>query len=167
MAQWLNRSTQLLNAIGIEGGIHNRQVLKYQPSVTSRLIFQYLIIINGIKWWNITLDVTDGWYFRIWPSSTSTSLNVAFSNWVRPMSLLFSELTKLRMKMNWSSSRTWMKCFISLFKTGLLPKGKDISVQKVRSWQRWKTFQSCSEWFFLIDLSPLFHMIQKFQTYNV
>ena len=27
----LNRHTQLLFATGIEGGIHNRQVLKYQP----------------------------------------------------------------------------------------------------------------------------------------
>ena len=41
------RHTQLLVATGIEGGIHNRQVLKYQPLVTSRLIFQYTIIING------------------------------------------------------------------------------------------------------------------------
>ena len=45
----LNRPTQLLFATGIEGGIHDRQVLKYQPSVTSRLIFQYLMIVNGIK----------------------------------------------------------------------------------------------------------------------
>ena len=52
-------TTHLLSANGIEGGIHDSQVLKYQPSVTSSLIFQYLININGIKWWNITLDVTD------------------------------------------------------------------------------------------------------------
>ena len=44
-----NRPTQLLNATGIKGGIHDHLVLKYQPSVTSRLIFQYLMIINGIK----------------------------------------------------------------------------------------------------------------------
>ena len=37
-------------------------VKKYQPSVKSRMIFQHLMIIHGIKWWNITLDVTDGWY---------------------------------------------------------------------------------------------------------
>ena len=45
----LNRPTQLLNATGIVGGIHNGQVLNYQPSVTSRLIFWYLMITNGIK----------------------------------------------------------------------------------------------------------------------
>ena len=41
--------TQLLFATGIERGIHDRQVVKYQPSVTYRLIFQYQMIINGIK----------------------------------------------------------------------------------------------------------------------
>ena len=45
----INRRSQLLFATGFEGGIHDRQVLKYQPSVTSRLIFQYLMIVNGIK----------------------------------------------------------------------------------------------------------------------
>ena len=35
-----NRHTQLLFATGIEGGISNHQFLKYQPLVTSRLIFQ-------------------------------------------------------------------------------------------------------------------------------
>ena len=54
------RPTQLLNTTGMKGGIHDRQVLKYQSSVTSRLIFQYLTNINGIKWHNITLNVTDG-----------------------------------------------------------------------------------------------------------
>ena len=44
-----NRYTHLLFATSIERGIHNRQVLKYQPLVTSRLIFQYSMIINGIK----------------------------------------------------------------------------------------------------------------------
>ena len=39
-----NRHTRLLFATGIELGIHNRQVLKYQPLVRSRLIFQYLMI---------------------------------------------------------------------------------------------------------------------------
>ena len=45
----LNRPTQLLNATGIEGSIYDCQVLKYQTSLTSRLTFQYLMIINGIK----------------------------------------------------------------------------------------------------------------------
>ena len=36
--------------IGIASDINDHQVLKYQPSVTSRLILQYLTIINGIKW---------------------------------------------------------------------------------------------------------------------
>ena len=44
-----NRHIQLLFATGIEHGIHDRQVLKYQLLVTSRLIFQYSIIISGIK----------------------------------------------------------------------------------------------------------------------
>ena len=44
-----NGPIQLLDATAIEGGIHDYQVLKYQSSVTSRLIFQYLMIINGIK----------------------------------------------------------------------------------------------------------------------
>ena len=44
-----NRPTQLLKATGIEVGIQDCQVLKYQPSVTSRLIFQYSIIIDEIK----------------------------------------------------------------------------------------------------------------------
>ena len=39
----LNRRTQLLNATGIDGGIHDCQVLKYQPSVTCRLMFHHLI----------------------------------------------------------------------------------------------------------------------------
>ena len=41
--------TQLLFATGIEHGIHDREVLTYQPLGTSRLIFQYSMIINGIK----------------------------------------------------------------------------------------------------------------------
>ena len=44
-----NRLTQSLFSTGIERGIHNHQVLKYQPSVTSRLIFQYFMIINETK----------------------------------------------------------------------------------------------------------------------
>ena len=44
-----NRRTQLLFATGIECGIHDGQVPKYQPLMTSRLIFQYSMIINGIK----------------------------------------------------------------------------------------------------------------------
>ena len=36
----LIRRTQLLFATGIERGIHYRQVLKYQPLVTSRLSSQ-------------------------------------------------------------------------------------------------------------------------------
>ena len=43
------RPTQLLNATGIGGGIQDRQALKYQPLVTSRLIFRYSMITNGIK----------------------------------------------------------------------------------------------------------------------
>ena len=70
-----NKFTHLLFAAGIEYGIHDHQVLKYQPLVTPRLIFQYSIIINGIKWWNITLDVTDGWYFKTWGSRMPRSIN--------------------------------------------------------------------------------------------
>ena len=44
------RHTQLLIATGIEGGIHNRQVLKYQPSVTSRVTFYDLIPLKIIKY---------------------------------------------------------------------------------------------------------------------
>ena len=44
------RPTRLLNATGIEGGIHNPQVLKYQPSVTSRVIFYHLIPLIIIKY---------------------------------------------------------------------------------------------------------------------
>ena len=40
-----NRRTQLLFATGIERGITDYQVLKYQPLVTFRLIFQYSMII--------------------------------------------------------------------------------------------------------------------------
>ena len=60
-------------------GIHDCQVLKYQPSVTSGLIFQYSMIINGIKIWNIALDVTNGWYFRTWQSCMPPSMLVALS----------------------------------------------------------------------------------------
>ena len=35
--------TQLLFANGIEGGIQDRQVMKYQPSVKSIMIFHHLI----------------------------------------------------------------------------------------------------------------------------
>ena len=44
------RPTQLLNVTGIEGGIHDRQVLKYQPSVTSRVIFHHLIRLILIEY---------------------------------------------------------------------------------------------------------------------
>ena len=47
------------------------------------------MIIDGIKWWNIALDVTDGWCFIIWfyqiktwRLSMSTSLPVAMRNGV-------------------------------------------------------------------------------------
>ena len=52
--------TQLLNATFKDVDIDDCQVLKYQPSVTSRLIFHHLIIINGKKLRNVSLDVTDG-----------------------------------------------------------------------------------------------------------
>ena len=55
---WVGLGTKS-TCLYIQGGIHDRQVLKYQPSITSRLMFQYLMIIYGIKWWNITLDVVD------------------------------------------------------------------------------------------------------------
>ena len=70
------------NASGIEGSIHDCQVQKYQPSLTSRLIFQYSMIIKEIKWWNITLDVTDGWNFRTGWLSMSPSMSMTLSNWV-------------------------------------------------------------------------------------
>ena len=38
-----NERTQLLFATGIEHGNHDRQVLKYQPLVTSKVIFHHLI----------------------------------------------------------------------------------------------------------------------------
>ena len=79
-----NRGTQFLFAIGIEHGIHDCQVLKYQPLVTSRLIFQCSMIINGI-YGNIILDITDGWCFRTWRSWMPHSMPVAKSNWVRPI----------------------------------------------------------------------------------
>ena len=55
-----NRQSQLFFATGIERGIHNCQVLKYQPSVTSRMVFHDLIPLIIIEYQNITLDVTDG-----------------------------------------------------------------------------------------------------------
>ena len=45
-----NRPTQLPFATGIEGGIHECQVLKYQPLVTSRVIFHDLIPLIIIKY---------------------------------------------------------------------------------------------------------------------
>ena len=56
-----NRTTQLLNATSNDVDIDDIQVLKHQPSVTSRLTFQYLMSIKGIEGWIITLDVTDDW----------------------------------------------------------------------------------------------------------
>ena len=50
-------------------------------------MFQYLLIIYNIKWRNITLDVTNGWYFRTWRSWVPSIMQVAKSNWV---CLLFS-----------------------------------------------------------------------------
>ena len=44
------RCTQLLIATGIERGIHDCQVLKYQPSVTSRVIFHHLIPLIIIEY---------------------------------------------------------------------------------------------------------------------
>ena len=46
----LNGRTQLLFATGIERGIHDHQVLKYQPSVTSRMIFHRLIPLIIIEY---------------------------------------------------------------------------------------------------------------------
>ena len=43
------RPSQLRNATGKNMDIDDRQVLKYQPSMTSRHKFQYLMTINGIK----------------------------------------------------------------------------------------------------------------------
>ena len=40
---------QLRNVTGINSVIDYHQFLKYQPSVTSRQMFQYFMIINGIK----------------------------------------------------------------------------------------------------------------------
>ena len=45
-----NRRTQLLNATSIEGDIYDCKVLKYQPSVTSRVIFHHLIPSIIIKY---------------------------------------------------------------------------------------------------------------------
>ena len=56
----LNRRTQFLFATGIEHGIPDRQVLKYQPSVISRVIFYHLIPLIIIRYQNISLDVTYG-----------------------------------------------------------------------------------------------------------
>ena len=41
--------TQLLNVTGVDCDIDDHQALKYQQSVTSRLIFQNLMIITGIE----------------------------------------------------------------------------------------------------------------------
>ena len=46
----VNRHTQLLFATGIERGIHDCQILKYQPSVTSRVIFHHLIPLINIEY---------------------------------------------------------------------------------------------------------------------
>ena len=85
--QWQTKSlhirrTQLLFATGIEGGIHDRQILKYQSSVTSRVIFHDCIPLVIIKYWIISLDVTDGWYFRAWRLWMPPSMPEAKSNWV-------------------------------------------------------------------------------------
>ena len=66
----------------------DRQVLKYQPSVTSRVIFHHFVSLIIIKCWNISLDVTDGWYFRTWRSWMPPSMPVALSKWVGLLSLL-------------------------------------------------------------------------------
>jgi len=50
--------TELLFAPGIERGIHNRQVLKFQPSVTSRVIFHHLIPLIIIKYLNISVQMS-------------------------------------------------------------------------------------------------------------
>ena len=44
------KRTQLLFATGIERGIHNRQVLKYQALVTSRVAFHHLIPLIIIEY---------------------------------------------------------------------------------------------------------------------
>ena len=43
----LSLLTHSYNLTGMDGEIDDHQVLKYQPSVTSRLILQYLMIMNG------------------------------------------------------------------------------------------------------------------------
>ena len=58
------RPTQLLIATGKELDIDDCQVLEYQPSVISRVIFHNLISLIINKYCNISLDVTDGKYFR-------------------------------------------------------------------------------------------------------
>ena len=89
-----NGRTQLLFAAGIERGIHNRQVLKYQPSVTFRVIFHHLIPLIIIEYWNISLDGTNGWYFRTRQSWMPCSMPVALSNWVDLMHLKALILSK-------------------------------------------------------------------------
>ena len=64
-----------LNYNSIDGDIDDRQVWIYQPTVTSRVIFHHLDQLIIIKYWNISLDVTDGWYFRIWHVSMSPYLS--------------------------------------------------------------------------------------------
>ena len=86
--EWIDTVTQWLYSV-TKCQVQRRSNWRSSSQEISTIsdIFQYLIIINGIKWWNITLDVTDGWYFWICWSSMSTSLNVAFSNWVGPICL--------------------------------------------------------------------------------
>ena len=78
--------TQLLFATCIEGGIHDLQVLEYQPSVTSKVIFHNFIPLILIKYWNISPDVTYGWYFWTWQSWMPHSMPMASSNWVGTLS---------------------------------------------------------------------------------
>ena len=74
------RPTQLLNATGKNMDIDDNQALRHQPSVASRGIFHHLIPFVIIRYWNISLDVTNGWYFRTWWSWMPHSMPVAKSN---------------------------------------------------------------------------------------
>ena len=56
----VNGRTQLLFVADIEHGIPDCQLLKYQPSMTSRVIFHHLIPLIVIAYQNISQDVTNG-----------------------------------------------------------------------------------------------------------
>ena len=76
------------------------------------------MINNGIRWWNITLDVTDDCYFRTWQSWMPGSMPVAKSNWT--YSVTFATDIECGIQILWTVNRR------AIFKWKIVRPGAEV-----------------------------------------